>query len=155
MVSQKKCVYAPLFIILLLLFAGCIYTVTQYAAPLKEGEESIALLAGFSQEDGSPLGSSTVRLSSETGGTDYPLDEGGGVWITGLPKCGELLLTVFDAQEQAVGTITLVFDQGAVIDAATGSDGIGYITLRKDTDVIALSFSLLGDGSLQCDLRLA
>ena len=155
MVSQKKCMYAPMFIILLLFLAGCIDTVTRYADPPKEAEESITLLAGFSREDGSPLGGDTVRLSSETGETDYPLDEGGEVRIAGLPKCGELLLTVFDSQGQPMGTITLFLDQGAVIDAVTGGDGAGYITLRRETDVIALSFSLLGDGSLQCSLRLA
>lgn len=155
MVSQKRCMYAPLFIILLLLLAGCIDTVTQYAAPPKEAEENITLLAGFSQEDGSPLGGNTVRLSSKAGEMNYPLDEGGEVRITGLPKWGELLLSVFDKQGQAVGAITLFFDQGAVIDAITSGDGAGYITLREETDVVALSFSLLGDGSLHCSLRLA
>ena len=155
MVTRKKCMGAPLFIILLLFFAGCVYTVKQCAAPPKEAEEAVTLVAGFSREDGSPLGGNTVRLSSETGGTDYPLDEGGEARITGLPQCGELLLTVLDAQGQAVGTITLVLGQGTGIDATTGGDGVGYITLRKDTDVIALSFSLLEDGSLRCGLRLA
>lgn len=154
MVSRKKCMCAPLFIILLLFFGGCIDTVKQRAAPPEEAEEDLTLMAVFSDEGGAALGGNIVRLSSEAGRTDYPLDEGGEVQITGLPQCGELLLTVFDPQGQPIGTITLFFSEGAVIDATTSGDGIGYITLRKDTDVIALSFSLLGDGFLQCGLRL-
>lgn len=83
------------------------------------------------------------------------MDGNGELQVTGLSKCGDLLLSVLDPQSEVIGTTTLSFDQGAVIDATTGDDGRGHITLREDTDVIALSFSLLADGSLQCSLRLA
>ena len=46
--------------------------------------------------------------------------------------------------------MTLFFDQGAVIDATTGQDGVGHITVRNDTSEVALIFILTEDGTLQC-----
>lgn len=153
MAYRKKYVFLTLFIILLLFFAAYISTVED--EPAGDAEDGLTLMAGFSGEDGTALGGSTVRLSSGGSGTDYPLDGSGNLQATGLPRSGELLLTVLDAQGQAVGTMTLSISEGAVIDATTGADGVGHITLRRDTDRIAVSFSLLEDGSLQCSLWLA
>ncbi len=155
MVSIKKCIYAAVFIILLTFFAAYIHTVKDDAASPENAEDDLTLMAGFSKEDGIELGGNTVRLSSGENGRDYSLDGSGKVQITGLPRQGDLLLTVFDSQEQTAGRMALTISEGAVIDATTSEDGTGHITLRRDTDIIAISFFLLDDGSLQCSLRLA
>lgn len=152
MTLHKKYISVSLFIILLLFFMAYIHTVEDGAA--EDEKRDLTLMAGFSRGDGIALGGNTVRLSSGEGGTDYPLDGSGKLQITGLPRNGSLLLTVLDPQGQAIGGITLSISEGAVIDAATSEDGIGHITLRRDTDMIAISFSLLDDGSLQCSLWL-
>lgn len=152
MVFRKKYVYISLFIILLLFFTVCIHTVEDDT--VEDAKDDLTLMAGFSREDGIALGDNTVRLSSGESGTDYPLDGSGKLQITGLPRHGNLLLTVLDPQGQAIGRMTLSISEGAVIDATTSEDGIGHITLRRDTDIIAISFSLLDDGSLQCSLWL-
>lgn len=152
MVSRKKYIYLSLFIILLLFFAAHIPTVEDDTAG--EAKDSLTLMAGFSGEDGAALDNNTVRLSAGESGADYPLDGSGKLHITGLPRSGDLLLTVLDSQGRAVGRMTLSISEGAVMDATTGEDGTGHITLRRDTDMIAVSFSLLDDGSLQCSLWL-
>ena len=154
MTLHKKYISVSLFIILLLFFAAYIHTVKDDADPPENAKDDLTLMAGFSKEDGIALGGNTVRLSSGESGRDYPLDGSGKLQITGLPRNGDLFLTVLDPQGQAAGKMTLSISEGAVIDATTGEDGIGHITLRRDTDVIALSFSLLEDGSLQCSLWL-
>lgn len=155
MVSIKKYIYAVVFIILLTFFAAHIHTVKDDAATPENTRDDLTLMAGFSKEDGIALGGNTVRLSSGENGRDYSLDGSGKLQITGLPREGDLLLTVFDSQGQAAGRMTLTISEGAVIDATTSEDGTGHITLRRDTDIIAISFFLLDDGSLQCSLRLA
>lgn len=155
MVSIRKYIYAAVFIILLTFFAAYIHTVTGDAASPENARDDLTLMAGFSKEDGIALGGNTVRLSSGENGRDYSLDGSGKLQITGLPRQGDLLLTVFDSQGQTAGRMTLTISEGAVIDATTGEDGTGHITLRRDTDIIAISFFLLDDGSLQCSLRLA
>lgn len=154
MVFQKKYAYISLFIILLLLFAACIHTVKDSMVSSEDTRDDLTLMAGFSREDGVALDDNTIHLSSGEGGKDYLLDESGKLQATGLPRHGELFLTVLDPQGQAVGAMTLSISEGAVIDATTSEDGIGHITLRKDTDIIAISFFFLDDGSLQCGLWL-
>ena len=154
MVHHKKQIYVLLFIILLLFFAAYIHTVEDDTLSQGDVKDDLTLMAEFSREDGITLGNNTVRLSSGESGTDYPLDGNGKLQITGLPRNGDLLLTVLDPQGQAVGRITLSISEGAVIDATTSEDGTGHITLRRDTDIISISFSLLDDGSLQCSLWL-
>ena len=154
MVFRKKCVYISLFIILLLFFAVCIHTVKDSTVSPGDEKDGLTLMAGFSKEDGIALGDNTVRLSSGENGMDYPLDESGRLQITGLPRHGDLILTVLDPQGQVIGRMALTISEGAVIDATTSEDGTGHITLRRDTEIIAISFSLLDDGSLQCSLWL-
>lgn len=154
MVSRKKYIAVSLFIILLLFFVACIHTVEGGTPSPNDAADDLTLVAGFSREDGAALGSSIVRLSSGENGEDYPLDGSGELQITGLPRRGDLYLTVLDPQGQSIGTMTLRFSEGAVIDATTSEDGTGHITLRGDTEVIALFFSLTESGSLQCDLWL-
>lgn len=154
MTLHKKYISVSLFIILLLLFAAYIHTVEDNADPPEDAKDDLTLMAGFSKEDGIALSGNTVRLSSGEGGKDYPLDGSGKLQATGLPRNGDLFLTVLDPQGQAAGKMTLSISEGAVIDATTSEEGTGHITLRKDTDIIALSFSLSDDGSLQCSLWL-
>lgn len=154
MVFRKKYVYVPLFMVLFLLFALCIHTVEYNAAPTEHTEDDLALIVGFSGEDGLPLGRDTVHLSAGGTGADYPLDNEGRVQVTGLPRSGELLLTLFDPQQEVQGTMMLSLDQGSVIDATTGEDGVGHITIREDTDEVALLFVLMENGALQCTLWL-
>ncbi len=153
MTFRKKYVYSALLLMLLLLLGAGIYMSENKMPP--DGEKhDLTVIAGFSWEDGLSLTNNTVRFSSGKGRTDHPLNRNGELQISGLPRQGDLLLTVLDQQGQALGAMTLSFSKGAVIDATTGEDGIGHITLRDDTDVVALFFSLAEDGSLQCRLWL-
>ena len=155
MAVRKKYAYAALFIILLLLFTTGISTVKGEAGDPEAPEGDLTLMAGFLREDGAPLDRGTVRLSAGEGAADYPLAGSGEVRIAGLPRRGDLLLTILDAQGRTAGRMPLSISEGAVIDAATGEDGAGHITHRRDTDIVAVSFLLSEDGSLQCSLWLA
>ena len=72
-----------------------------------------------------------------------------------LPRNGSFMLAPLDRQEQTQGTMRLSFSEGAVIDATTGKDGIGYVMVSGDTDEVALYFILTDDGELQCTLWLS
>lgn len=150
---RKQYIYSALLVMLLLLWGGDIYKSEIREPPGGKGHD-ITVIAGFSREDGRSLTENTVRFSSGEEGTDHPLNENGELRISGLPRQGDLLLSVFDDQGQTLGAMTLSFSEGAVIDATTGEDGVGYITLRDDTDVVALFFLMAEDGSLQCRLWL-
>lgn len=150
MVHYKKHIYVPLFIILLLFFTACGPTVESGT----DAENDLTLVASFSREDGNPVDGDTVRLSSGGSGTDYALDGDGKLQAADLPRNGELLLTLLGPQQEVQGAMTLVFDQGAVMDATTGEDGVGHITVRTDTDKVALLFSIEENGELTCSLWL-
>lgn len=154
MVSRKKYVWLSLFIILLLFFTACADTVGDNSRSPEREEDDLTLVAGFYRKDGNPVDGNTVRLSSGGSGTDYALDADGKLLAADLPRSGELLLTLFDQQQEVQGAMTLVFDQGAVIDATTGKDGVGHITVRTDTDKVALLFSIEENGELTCSLWL-
>lgn len=85
---------------------------------------------------------------------EHLLNDNGELEISGLPRAGDLMLTVLDQRNQTQGAISLSFSEGAVIDATTDKNGIGHISLRNDTDEVALLFVLQSDGSLLCSLRL-
>ncbi len=72
-----------------------------------------------------------------------------------LPRNGSFMLALLDRQEQTQGTMRLSFSEGAVIDATTGKNGIGYVMMSRDTDEVALYFVLTDDGELQCTLWLS
>ena len=72
-----------------------------------------------------------------------------------LPRNGSFMLVLLDRHEQTQGTMRLSFSEGAVIDATTGKDGIGYVMVSRDTDEVALYFVLTDDGELQCTLWLS
>lgn len=135
---------------LLLLLSGCAGI---GAAPPAEAELSVAAL--FQTENGDALRGSAVCFSTETSRDCRQVGNDGIASISGLPRSGELLLTISDPQQEVQGAMTLFFDQGAVIDAATSEDGVGYITVREDTGEVALLFVLKENGTLQCTLWLA
>lgn len=149
--KQKKiCAFLMAGLLLLCSCAG----IAQEPPPSEGAENEIAIAASFSQEDGIALEGSTIRLAFGKNSIDHPLGDDGEMVVSGLPRVGDLILTVFDRQEQMQGTMTLSFSKGAVIDATTDDSGVGHITLREDMDKVALIFILKDDGSLLCALRL-
>lgn len=140
-------------LLLLLLLSGC--SGIGASPPAEAGKEELSVAALFQTESGDTLHGGAVCLSTETDSDYCQVDTDGTASISGLPRSGELLLTLFDPQQEVQGAMTLFFDQGAVIDATTGEDGVGYITVREDTGEVALLFVLTEDGALQCTLWLA
>lgn len=138
---------------LLLLLSGCAGTGT--ARPAETGDEELSVAALFQTESGDTFHGSAVCFSTEAGSDYCQVNHDGTASISGLPRSGELLLTLFDPQQEVQGAMTLFFDQGAVIDATTSEDGVGYITVREDTGEVALLFVLTENGALQCTLWLA
>lgn len=140
-------------LLLLLLLSGC---ASMGAAPSEgEDEDEFSITALFQTENGDALHGSAAYFSTEANSNYCQVDSDGVVSVFGLPRNGELLLTLFDQQQKVQGAMTLSFDQGAVIDAMTSEDGVGHITVRNDTREVALIFVLTEDGTLQCALWLA
>lgn len=142
-----------LFINSMLFLGGCSRTVEQPAGSAVGS--GLTMKAAFEEEDGTPLSNCTVRFSDGENSADYQADQDGALTISGLPTGGELTASVLDGQEEPRGTVTLSFSRGAVIDATTSDDGVGYITVREDTGEVALLFVLTENGTLQCTLWLA
>ena len=138
-------------LLLLLFLSGCSNMDT---AP-SEQEDEISIEALFQTEGGDALHGSAAYFSTETNSNYCQVGNDGRVSVTGLPRNGELLLTLFDQRQEVLGIMTLSFGQGAVIDATTSEDGVGHITVRNDTNEVALIFVLTEDGTLQCTLWLA
>ena len=70
-------------------------TVLDYAAfPDLGGVETVSVSAGFLTEDGEPLSEGTVRLRVGETGADFPLDSGGELRVSGLPRQGTVELTL-------------------------------------------------------------
>lgn len=124
------------------------------AAGTETQETGVSMEASFRGEDGEALGESTVRVSAGEQNADYPLSGSGELVVAGLSRNGKLTLTVLDRREQVRGSMDLIFSEGAVIDAVTDGSGAGHITLKRDTEEIALAFLLQEDGTILCALRL-
>lgn len=140
-------------LLLLLLLSGC---ADMGAAPVEEtGEDGLCVAALFQTESGDALHGSAACFATQTYSGCRQVDRDGTVSITGLPRDGELRLTLLDRRQEVQGAITLSFSRGAVIDAMTGEDGVGHITIRDDTSEVALMFVLAEDGALRCTLWLA
>lgn len=118
-------------------------------------QTSLTITATFQREDGTALANDTIRFSDSGNSADYALNETGMLVLSGLPREGDLTVTVLDQQAQAQGAIALSFSQGSVIDVVTNEDGTGRITLKEDTEDLALNFTLCDDSSIQCALQLA
>lgn len=140
---------------LLLLLCGCADTAGSNTPPAEPAENGLAIAALFSQENGGFLCNRTVRFSFGENRLDHDLDSAGEWKVSGLPRSGDMTLTLLDQQEQVQGMMTLSLNEGAVIDATTDENGVGHITFRDDTDEIALLFLLKNDGSILCSLRLS
>ena len=140
-------------LLLLLLLSGC--TGIDAASYEKEGGDELSIAAVFQTESGNALHGSASYFSTETSSDHYQVDSDGTASIPGLPRNGELLLTLFDQRQEVQGTIMLSFSEGAVIDAMTDEEGVGHITVRNDTSEVALMFVLTEDGTLRCTLWLA
>ncbi len=139
-------------LLLLLFLAGCTGMGT---APLeKTEEEGLSIAALFQTENGDALRGSAACFSTEAASEHCQVDSEGIVSVSGLPRSGELRLTLVDPQQKEQGAMTLSFGQGAVIDASTGENGVGHFTVRDDTSEVALIFVLTEDGTLQCTLWL-
>ncbi len=147
----NKCLYSLLFVCLLLIPCSCTGASEESAAL---DERGVTVAASFRQEDGTALRDSTIRISSGEQDEERTLDEDGETRVSGLARDGSFALTVFDQQEQPRGAMSLTFTEGAVIDATTDESGNGCVTLKRDTEEIALTFLLKSDGTLQCVLRL-
>ena len=141
-----------LFITSMLFFGACSPTVEQTAG--SADASGLTMKAAFEEEDGTPLSNCTVRFSDGKNSADYQADQDGALTVSGLPAGGSLTASVLDGREEPRGTVTLSFSRGAVIDAVTDEDGVGHITIRSDTDEVALLFVLQKDGALTCTLRL-
>ena len=141
------------FIAFILFLGSCSRTVEQTENRGDPG--GLTLKAAFEKENGTALSNCTVRFSDGENSADYQADQDGALTISGLPTGGELTASVLDGREEPQGTVTLSFSRGAVIDAVTGEDGVGHITIRSDTDEVALLFVLQEDGVLTCALWLA
>lgn len=148
----KKIIFAILIAGGLLLLSGCVGAAQVETADVSEDE--LVITASFTQEDGIALRDSTIRFSFGDSTLERSLDDQGDLNISGLPRVGDLMLTILDPQEQVQGSMTIFLSEGTVIDATTSESGIGYITLRRDTDEVALLFVLRNDGSLLCSLQL-
>ena len=154
METRKKCVCALGLLLILFALGSFISTKETRAALPAEPENTLTIMAELSWPEGPPLRCDTVRLSFGNTNSNYQLGAAEVFQISGLPRSGEVLLSVLDQQKRPLGTMTLSLSEGAVIDAVTGEDGIGHIMLRKDTEVLPLSFSLTGSGSIRCGLWL-
>lgn len=139
-------------LVLLLLLSGC--GAPGALSPGPAAADSLSVSALFRTESGVPLEGCAAQFSAGEAGSRCPLDDRGEVTISGLPRNGELHLTLLNRQESVQGAMILSFSEGAVMDAATGEDGVGYVTVRRDTREVALTFLLSEDGALRCALRL-
>ena len=141
-----------MFTSLLLLLCCCIRPVEQNQPAQEEG--ALSVTAGFAHEDGTTFSEGIIQLSDGGHILEYPLSDAA-LAFPDLPRNGSFMLVLLDRQERAQGTMRLSFSEGAVIDATTGKDGIGYVMVSGDTDEVALYFILTDDGELQCALWLS
>lgn len=117
-------------------------------------ESKITIAASFHWEVGNSLGDGSVRLSAGGESADYPMG-GGEAELSSLPRQGSAALTLLDSQGAVLATVRLSISQGAVIDAAADENDCAHITLREDTDRVAVAFVLKPDGAVSCALQLA
>lgn len=151
MKSINRTAYVLLFTFLLLFSGGCTDTVeadhssSSSAPPLASsgdtGEGSLNILASFQREDGSPLTEQSIRLSAGDKSAEYPLDEWGELRVSGLPRKMTLEVTVLDKESGPLGTITISFSEGTVIDASTDQEGAGMWWSKRTRKRLICSLS--------------
>jgi len=138
-----------------LFLCGCSTGTNEEGSAEDSDSTAITISAAFKREDGTVLAGGTIRFSDNEDSADYLLDENGELKLSGLPREGELTVTVLDQQAQPQQTLTLTFSKGSVIDVVSDEDGTGHVTLKENTEEVTLDFTLCEDGSLQCGLQLA
>ena len=147
---------------LCLLFCGCAGTVEEIQVPnhapsassRPAARDDLALSAGFQGTDGQILSLGSALLQVGETDTQYPLDQWGRADFSGLPREGELWLSLLDREDREVGRAPLLISTGEVIDASSDGEGVGYVTVREDTPRVELVFILTGEGRLICALQL-
>lgn len=117
-------------------------------------ENKLTIAASFHWEAGDSLGDGSVRFSAGGESDDYPMGSGEAE-LSDLPRQGSAALTLLDSQGIVLGTVRLSISQGAVIDAAADETGCAHITLKEDTNRVAVAFVLKPDGAVSCALQLA
>lgn len=108
-----------------------------------QAEDTLSLSACFLGEDGTAVSGGKACFSQGEDSAVYELDDNGELRLSGLPREGEITLTLYDAESRELGDTTLYFSRGAVIDASSDQDG-GYVTTRGDTEEVALDFTVSG-----------
>ena len=147
---------------LCLLFCGCAGTVEEIQVPnhapsassRPAARDDLALSAGFQGTDGQALSLGSALLQVGETDVQYPLDQWGRADFSGLPREGELWLSLLDREDREVGRAPLLISTGEVIDASSDREGVGYVTVREDTPRVELVFILTGEGHLICALQL-
>lgn len=139
---------------LLLALWGCSDAAGGRPTPGSAAENDVTITACFRREEEDGPLDGAVRLSAGGEQVDYPI-YGGEAELPGLPRRGDAALTLLDSQGAVLGTVRLSISEGAVIDAASDGSGSAHITLKEDTDQVAVAFILQPDGSISCALRLA
>ena len=113
-------------------------------------DQTAALRSG----NGVPLSEGGVRISVGGASAEYPLADGGQIHLSGLSRQEGLQLCLMDPESRELGRTEVHVSTGAVIDASTDQEGVGYVILRSDTKEVNLIFTLREGGFLQCSLLL-
>lgn len=147
----------------LLLFSGCAGTARENSAPSAtpavseapaQNVSTVSVSVRLHREDNTPLANETIQISVGENSMDCLLDENGAFQVPSIPVNGAFTINLMEEEQE--GTFIMVrFSTGSVIDAITGSDGVGSVTLKEDTKEVALDFTLKEDGTLSCALQLS
>ncbi len=140
---------------LVLILFGCSAETSEDGSAEDADSTAVTIAATFKREDGTALAGGAIRFSDNENSADYQLDENGELKLSGLPREGELTVTVLDQQAQPQETIALSFSKGSVIDVVSDGDGTGHVTIKEDTEEIALRFTVCEGDSIRCDLQLS
>ena len=96
METRKKCVCALGLLLLLFVLGSFIGAKENKAALPAEPENTLTIMAELSWPEGSPLRSDMVQLSFGDTGSNYQLGAAEVFQISGLPRSGEVLMSVLD-----------------------------------------------------------
>ncbi len=158
--KRKKVVCGALFTACFLILCACADIVKEDSASAGETSAApeaaeVVVNAQFQREDGGELSQTYIQILTGEYDRICALDENEQARLSGLPREGEATLTLLDAGQQPLGSMTLYFTTGAVVDASTDADGDGHIVLKEETRELALTFILYEDRSMVCVLRLS
>lgn len=134
-------------------FSGC--TGVQGPPSEEAAADRLSIAALFQTESGEALQGGAACFSGEAESSWCQVGGDGRASVSGLPREGEMVLTLFDQKREERGAMTLLLERGAVMDATTGEDGVGHVTVRDGAGEVALIFVLMESGGLQCSLCLA